>query len=144
MAQWSRHARLFDDEWGSRRAFAVRVLRDIENDWLLSDADFPSREAVAVLLAVFSWHIGVGQFKARAKVADYYVAVEKPEAECGKLAAGRTEMEYCQAVADLCEILEEAAASWLSICPSEPAGEQVIDSMLKYLSSERFVTIRYG
>jgi len=144
MAQWHRHPRLFDDEWGSRRAFAGRVLRDIENDWLLSDSDFPCREAVAVLLAVFSWHIGAGQFKARATVADFYAAVETPEVECGKLAKGRSETEYRHAVADLCEILDEAAASWQSISPSDPHGEHVVDAILHYLSSERFVTIRYG
>ena len=140
MAQWGRHPRLFDDEWGSRRAFACRVLRDIENAWLLSDADFPCREAVAVLLAVFSWHIGAGQFKARATVADFYAAVETR----GKLAKGRSETENRHAVDELCEILDEAAASWQSISPTDPRGEHVVDAMLHYLSSERFVTIRYG
>ena len=144
MAQWHRHPRLFDDEWGSRRAFAVRVLRDIENDWLQSDTEFPCRETVAVILAIFSWHLGAGQLRARPTVADYYAAVETPEAECGKLATGRSETDYCHAVAGLCEILDGAAASWTSVGPSEPAREQVVDSMLRYLSNERLVTIRYG
>jgi len=132
---------------------AVKVLRAFQDQWLKSDAEFPCKSTVAVILNIFSFDFFAAGFinykgisaddLAQRSVKEWLALVGTPEAECSRLAPHKTDSECNAVVHNLCLLLSRAADSW-GISPLEPPCEQVAQGMTDLLVSSHFVTIIYG
>jgi hypothetical protein len=154
MAQYTPVVRWFEQQWRPRRDLAVKVLRDIEDSWLQSNQPFPSREAVAILLNIFSFDFYNAGFLGnqgirpddlwRRSLGEWLSSVGSPESECVRLSPRRDGSEYNQLVDSLCAILSSAAGSWETVAPNKPSCEEVVQQLIDQLVIGRFATIGPG
>jgi len=143
-----------DDSARTRVALASKVLREFQNEWLLSDRVFPTREVLAALLAVFAFDFHRASFLGyvgitaeelwRRSLVDWLAAVGTPASEYARLAPHRLKSECAELIERFCTELSNAAASWELKGPDQPACEGLVQRMFEELASQRFVTIRHG
>jgi hypothetical protein len=134
----------FELQWRGRLDLGVKVLGDLQDFWLRSQDPFPSREAVAILLRIFSLGDPQRGDDWRRRARDWISLVDSPDAECKSLSPRAEQVAVDAAVEHLCTIVSAAVASWESRSISEPAVDSVVADMLHQLSADGVVKLYYG
>lgn len=154
MAQIHIKSKSFESEWRPRLNLAAELLRRFREDWLLTEAPFPTRVVVAALLHVFTfdfhqadyaYYVGITADELwNRSLAEWRSVVGNPEDECRLLCPNRPGFELAELV-DACSLrLLQAADTWEHKGPGVISCEEVAHQMVDELVSRRFVAIRYG
>ena len=134
----------FELQWRGRLDLGAKVLADLQDFWLRSQNPFPSREAVAILLRIFSLGDPQRGDDWRRPARDWISMVESPDAECRSLAPTSEQAVIDAAVEHSCAIVCAAVTSWETRSITDPAVNSVVVDILRQLSADGVIKLYYG
>ena len=131
----------FDLHWRPRRDLAANVLSKIQDQWLLSDHEFPTESTVAVILHIFAGLPDLTRNDVAARTVDeWFSVVSDPITECARLLPKLNLEEHRQTVRSFRAVLVDAVDAW-DTAPHSPSCEEVTMQCLRYLASQRYIVL---